>query len=333
MNSLDFSIVIPIYNQEAYLKQCLESIFTQSYSSYEVILIDDGSTDKSPSICLEYASKYKQIKYRKYTNAGLGEARNRGINESIGKYIIFIDCDDKVDSDLLLDLSEHIESNYDFINYGLAFSRKDTIIKKFSVPEPLEMNGSSIFENSLVDNLIITSSCNKAYSRAFLNSYNIRFGALRRYEDIFFTRVCSFYSEKIKFLPGKIYYYADVREGSNMRSFDKNVINQINDLFKAEDDFFVTKLYTSKQKTLYELHKIKLLLFLVFSAGFRSRSYSDFRLYIQETRLILDKIHLPIIKLLIHLPLKHLFILILTSNARLFFLLTSILRRLNKVPY
>src|SRR5690606_16938614 len=88
------SVVIPVYNVELYLDQCIRSIIDQSYSNIEIILINDGSTDGSHEICEPWANKDGRIKYIKQINQGLGPTRNRGINLANGRYITFIDSDD-----------------------------------------------------------------------------------------------------------------------------------------------------------------------------------------------------------------------------------------------
>ena len=78
-----FSIIIPVYNVEKYLSQCIDSVLKQDFTDYEIILVDDGSTDNSPNICDEYAEKYTQIKVIHKTNGGLSDARNFGIKEAL----------------------------------------------------------------------------------------------------------------------------------------------------------------------------------------------------------------------------------------------------------
>ena len=95
------SIIIPIYNVESYLRKCLDSIMEQSFSYFELLLINDGSTDSSGQICQEYVEKDDRIRYFEKENGGVSSARNFGIKHSRGEYITFIDSDDWVDSDYL----------------------------------------------------------------------------------------------------------------------------------------------------------------------------------------------------------------------------------------
>ena len=95
------SIIVPIYNVEKYLRQCLDSIMNQTYQNFECLLINDGSPDNSANICREYVDKDSRFKYFEKENGGVSSARNLGIEYSKGEYITFIDSDDWVDSDYL----------------------------------------------------------------------------------------------------------------------------------------------------------------------------------------------------------------------------------------
>ena len=94
--SLKISVIIPVYNVEKYLRICLESILNQNFKGYEIILINDGSTDNSLNICREYEKKYSNIIVINEENSGPSAARNKGLEYAKGKYISFIDSDDEL---------------------------------------------------------------------------------------------------------------------------------------------------------------------------------------------------------------------------------------------
>lgn len=106
------SIIVPVYNVEKYLKECIESIINQSFSNLEIILVDDGSTDESGNICDDFLNKDKRIKVFHKTNGGLSDARNYGINNSSGKYITFVDSDDLI-SPIFIDVLYNAIKQYD----------------------------------------------------------------------------------------------------------------------------------------------------------------------------------------------------------------------------
>lgn len=106
------SIIVPVYNAESFLKRCIDSIMAQTFNDYELILINDGSTDRSEDICLQFAHKDSRIKYFRQPNQGVSMARNNGVEVSCGKYIAFIDADDYVLPEYLNELYSIITNNY-----------------------------------------------------------------------------------------------------------------------------------------------------------------------------------------------------------------------------
>lgn len=110
---LVLSIIIPIYNEEKYLSRCLDSIINQIDDKIEILLVDDGSTDGSREICLEYQSRYRGIKYLYKGNGGIVSARNYGIEKALGRYITFIDADDWVNSQYIVGITKIISQNPD----------------------------------------------------------------------------------------------------------------------------------------------------------------------------------------------------------------------------
>ncbi len=108
---MKISVIIPIYNVEQYLRQCIESVLSQSYNDIEVILVNDGSPDNSLDICNEFAEKYPCIKVIDKENGGLSDARNEGIKNSTGEYLMFLDSDDYWGYNFLEDLATFIEKN------------------------------------------------------------------------------------------------------------------------------------------------------------------------------------------------------------------------------
>ena len=105
------SIIIPVYNVENYLRQCIESILEQEYEEKEIILVDDGSTDNSGSICDEYADKYENVLVIHKENGGLSDARNVGLAKAAGEYVLFVDSDDFVEENSLSPIVEIVNAN------------------------------------------------------------------------------------------------------------------------------------------------------------------------------------------------------------------------------
>ena len=115
MNKKLVSIVVPVYNVEEYLRECIDSICTQTYENIEIILVDDGSTDTSPEICDTYQKIDSRIRAFHKNNGGLSDARNYGLNVATGEYIAFVDSDDYIDESFVKKLLQAAEEK------GLTF--------------------------------------------------------------------------------------------------------------------------------------------------------------------------------------------------------------------
>lgn len=155
---MKFSVLIPVYNVEKYLDQCLNSVLMQDYSDFEVILVNDGSTDKSPSICREYAEKDKRIKYFDKKNEGLLLTRRFSIKQASGEYIVFLDSDDFWEQGILSKLSKEIE-----------YTDVDMICYRFRI---VNDNGDTIHEDVdlFPDRMLFNKDNKEVFMRAFLGT-------------------------------------------------------------------------------------------------------------------------------------------------------------------
>ena len=181
-----FSVIVPVYNIEKYLPRCINSILSQTYSDFELILVDDGSTDNSGLICDEYAEKDKRIRVYHKPNGGVSSARNMGIDHATGEFIVFIDSDDVADSCLLQNLAH---SDCDLVSIGFDdYSPNNTVKKSFLEP-------SFSFSLDSEENILQFVSFSgyvfvwaKRYKRSIIVQNNIRFNEnLEFSEDIIFN--------------------------------------------------------------------------------------------------------------------------------------------------
>ena len=187
MNNIKVSVIVPIYNAEKYIKKCVESILNQSLKEIELILVNDGSTDASYSICQTYAEKDKRIVLLDQVNAGVSVARNNGLNVAKGKYIEFVDADDYIESDTIEILYKRaVKSNSDTVIFGIKNVYSDnesfTDVKDedYTLTEFLKHYGEYI------SNAIIGATWNKLYRRELIEG--VRFIEGKRYnEDLFFN--------------------------------------------------------------------------------------------------------------------------------------------------
>ena len=144
------SIIVPVYNVEEYLKQCLDSILEQTYRNWELILVNDGSTDSSGLICQEYAEKDARIRYYEKENGGLSDARNYGIDRVQGEYITFIDSDDWVTKTYIEELYsklQHYNADVSISNYFCFQESNATFYKHVFEPWEKEYDSKYLLEN------------------------------------------------------------------------------------------------------------------------------------------------------------------------------------------
>lgn len=186
-----FSIIIPVYQTERYIVDCIESVLKQDFDDYELILVDDGSTDRSPTICDQYASQFEKICVVHKKNGGLSDARNTGIRAAAGKYLLFLDSDDFwSDSQFLKKLKTEIEhQNCDVINFHYKYYyEEENQYRDFFSPIDEEslwkMNADQRFQYLVEQNQYIASACNKAVSRELILQNSLYFRVGITSEDI-----------------------------------------------------------------------------------------------------------------------------------------------------
>lgn len=190
------SVIVPVYNVEVFLNRCLDSLVKQIYKNYEVIMVDDGSTDKSGIICDEYAGKYEQFKVIHRKNGGLSAARNTGMEAARGKYILFLDSDDYLEKETLVKVHEVMEDGqYDIGSF--AARRIDEQEKYLYELRFDEMTGSRIFNNEsrevflwkdFLQYKVGWEVCFHVFKRDLIEKYDIRFDESVKFaEDLPFT--------------------------------------------------------------------------------------------------------------------------------------------------
>ncbi len=219
-----FSIIIPAYNAEAYLQRCLDSIFSQEFEDYEVICINDGSTDGTTVLLEGYASKHPNLRVISQSNQGMATARNQGLEVAQGEYILFVDSDDQITEGALKTLANQI-SGEDIISFGSNIYNEETqTITNFQLSTfNFQLcSGWDYFNLYRLKSTPVHFVCiwQRAYRRAFLAENNMHFvDGLRRAEDDLFTTMAMLHAQSVKTIANPLYIY-HVRQGSITRSSD-----------------------------------------------------------------------------------------------------------------
>lgn len=239
------SVIVPIYNVEKYVKECIESVLNQSFADYEMILVDDGSPDNCGRICDEYAENDSRVRVIHKKNGGVSAARNTGLEAATGKYIYFLDGDDFVDNDLLQTVCDHLKAEVDMVifNYREYYDNGKTMEKKFQAPQTWDLQGQdnkrNFILNSILSYKVGWEPWNRIYSREIIERYQIRYEIGEYYaEDLYFFLCYSAHANKITAIEDSLYNYR-IRCGSTMRTQQKHLhIGRYNELAKAVLDHF-----------------------------------------------------------------------------------------------
>lgn len=240
-----FSIIVPVYNVEEFVHKTLSSVLTQNFNSYELIVVNDGSTDKSGEICYSLAQQYPQITFVQTSNAGVSAARNLGLKIAKGQYIMFLDGDDYWDGNYVLD---------DIANIIKEKHEPDVILHSFKEinlnnpthqPYEITLDLSSLSGNYYNDfsllisrNIYRSSACMKVIKREIILKNNVFFPIGKRYEDSQWSFTLAKYIHQYAIYDSTFYSYQAGRVGSttvsiptkNVKDFLSIILNELEQL-------------------------------------------------------------------------------------------------------
>lgn len=231
------SVIVPVYNTEQYLPECLDSIINQSYKNLEIICIDDGSTDNSRHILDSYAVKDKRIKIIHQENKGVSAARNAGLDIATGGYISFVDSDDWLKPDCYERLLQYNEKQqYDVIEGSVIIENK----KSKNATVGIKNNFADI-----LDSLNKCYTCSKIWNKEFLDKHKLKFSVDISYcEDVLFTIKAAYYARSWNFTDIKGYFYrqnplsiSHISQGEQLRKSDKVMVIRQALLFADKNNF------------------------------------------------------------------------------------------------
>ena len=254
MNEALVSVVLPIYNVEMYLERCIESIVNQTYKNLEIILVDDGSPDHCPQICDEWGKKDSRVRVVHKVNAGLGMARNTGIEYATGKYICFFDSDDYVKTDTIektVGLAEKV--NADIVTFGYSNVDNNGLVKSEYVPSTVKeiFHGKEVQEELLPDMLaerkesvnkrLHMSAWASLYSMKLIKESGWKFVSEREIiaEDVYSLLVLYKSVQCVAVLSEALYFYCD--NGASLTHTYRK------DRYKKIEKFYIETTQKAKQ--------------------------------------------------------------------------------------
>lgn len=215
---IKYSFIVPVYNTEKYLKKCLDSLVNQTYKDFEIIVVNDGSTDKSSNIISKYQKKYKNIIVIDKENEGLSMARNRGVQKSSGKYIIFVDSDDYVSNKLLEEVDKKIDDS-DILRFQIATEDEEyTKINEYHEEEFESMCGYDAFKYLSSYHFVEPAWCYVIRKNYYIeNKFSFKKGVY--HEDFGLIPYVIYKARKVKSIDYIGYHYVQ-RNGSIMNNND-----------------------------------------------------------------------------------------------------------------
>lgn len=267
------SVIIPVYNAEKYLERCLDSVLNSRFRDLEIILVNDGSTDGSPALCSRYAEREPRIRLITQKNQGVSAARNRGIDEARGEWILFLDADDFITDDFLSMTAAEEYKEQDLLLFLFALHgtsapssspKRTSEKKKIRKKEHPENGGSAplTFRDgemlSLISRILVPrplpgnlspdfrTPCARAYKRELLNRYSIRFSPeIKIGEDLLFNLEYQLKAKSCTLIPKTVYFY-EVHPDSSSRHFNPNLrenharlLQAVRDVLHGEDRFLL----------------------------------------------------------------------------------------------
>lgn len=250
------SIIVPVYNVEKYLDKCITSILEQSYADFELILINDGSTDRSGIICDEYKKSDSRVIVIHQENKGLAAARNTGIEKSRGKFITFIDSDDYIHFDMIKVLYSNIikyKGDISICKYHMVYdeNKNNEINYKNNTKQLSNIEAVKLIVEKSQANMIV--ACCKLYDKNLFN--NIRYPIGKCHEDEFITYKLLYESNTIVVSDAKLYYYLQRTNSITGKKFSIKRLDKLEALQQA-----ITYFEDNKNKELIYLARIRYLI-------------------------------------------------------------------------
>lgn len=250
-----YSFVIPVYNCEQYLEECVNSVLAQTVSDFEILLIDDGSTDSSGAICDSFKTRDERIVVFHKENGGAASARNYGIDRASGKYVLFIDCDDTIEPNCLESIDAVLIDEKCILAFGMSFDywRGDRLVKTelYSAAFPGYHSTDEIAENlyEFFEDNVLSSACNKVFPAKLLNEQHIRFSeSMRLYEDLEFVLRCLQFIDHVQVIGQGLYHYRNMVEKTHLDHRVTDLDNMRENLAPLNKAFKALGEYTGQER-------------------------------------------------------------------------------------
>ena len=236
------SVIVPVYNVETYLEECLDSIQNQTYTDFEVLLVNDGSTDGSQAICEHYCQTDKRFRLMNQTNQGQSVARNVGVEASTGEFIAFVDSDDIIQINYLEKLMQYMSEDIDIVESNFTVSKKDFFIEDSKETTILFEGNSNEAVKIFPNHVLSVNPVTKLYRREIVEAVPYPEGLI--FEDIYCGIGMLKYIRKIIKIDYVGYYYRQHQSSTMHQDFSPKKL----DVFTVCDK--LVELYTDREELL-----------------------------------------------------------------------------------
>lgn len=236
------SVIVPVYNVETYLEECLDSIQNQTYTDFEVLLVNDGSTDGSKAICERYCQTDKRFRLMNQTNQGLSAARNKGVEISTGEYIVFVDSDDVIKTNYLEKLMQYMTEDVDIVECIFTVKKMEFLDENIETTTIIFEGDSNEAVKFFPNHTLNVNAVTKLYRRSIVEAVPYIDGVI--FEDVYCGIGMLKYIRKIIKIDYKGYYYRQHQASIMHRTFTpKNL-----DIFTVSDQLI--DLYSDREELL-----------------------------------------------------------------------------------
>lgn len=293
-----FSIIIPVYNVEKYILECLSSILNQTFLDYEIILVDDGSTDSSGEICDEYALKYSNVHVYHQVNQGLSAARNFGVQNATGEYIWFVDSDDVVlTSDALETLNKNIVGQVDVVVFGWkeasTLNEFQIVSEKYNFNTTINIgeSGKEFLNNSLDEYpFYYWYPWTYLFKREYWLRKNFAFPVGKKFEDIKLTYRTVLEADSVMMTKNTLYGYRINRKGSittvaNLKSLQDGIFVAAENIQEVMSNASIEKDLKMKLANNFACNYFAL---LISSTKLNKMEQKEFRMTLKKYRWVAD---------------------------------------------
>lgn len=290
---ITFSIILPVYNVYHYLDRCMSSVLGQRGEDYEVLLVDDGSTDGSSALCDAWAEKNPRIHVIHKPNGGLASARNAGLAAASGKYVLMFDSDDYIEPDTLDVLRAAIQdTSAEIIRFDLVVHRGGRL-EEHRTKLPAGLYDAAAVKEQLLDAALLhassywLSACTHAYRMDFLRENKLRFVSEREVlsEDYLFNISALLCAESV-YITNRVLYHYDMRRGSLSNSAKPRMMERYTALYEHQKAFFqahnASETLMRKLNTYYAYSLVYCCCISTEYSAFNGNSWSEARSHVRE---------------------------------------------------